>query len=70
MDVPCPIEEYDYVATHAEAAVVVAMLNIHATTHAAAPRKPRKCQNGETQAPVHSVEWNSRDLVILPNLLG
>ena len=40
MDVPCPIEECDYVATHAEVAVVVAMLNIHATTLAAAPREP------------------------------
>ena len=39
---PCPIEERDYVTTHAEAEVVVAMLNIHATTHTAAPREPRQ----------------------------
>lgn len=38
--VHCPIEGCNYTATHAEAAVVVAMLNIHATTHAAAPREP------------------------------
>ena len=35
MSVHCPIENCDYVATHAEAAGVVAMLNMHATTHAA-----------------------------------
>ena len=40
MNVPCPIEECDYVATHAEAAVVVAMLNIYVTTHTAAPSEP------------------------------
>ena len=36
----CPIEGCDYVAEHAEAVVVAAMLGIHATVHAAAPRAP------------------------------
>lgn len=36
----CPIEGCDYVATHTEAAVVAAMLSIHATVHAAVPREP------------------------------
>lgn len=33
VNVQCPIEGCDYEATHAEAAVVAAMLNIHAITH-------------------------------------
>lgn len=37
VSVRCPIENCDYVPTHAKAAV--AMLNIHATTHAAVPRE-------------------------------
>lgn len=40
MSARCPIESCDYVATHAEAAVIAAMLNIHATTHTAAHREP------------------------------
>ena len=40
----CPIEDCNYVATHAEAAVVV---NIHATTHAAVPREP--CANAKME---------------------
>ncbi|KAJ8342205.1 hypothetical protein SKAU_G00321330 [Synaphobranchus kaupii] len=36
----CPIEGCDYIARHAAAAVVAAMLSIHATVHVAAPRAP------------------------------
>ena len=35
VNVECPIEDCDYTATHAEAAVVAAMLSVHATE----PRK-------------------------------
>ena len=37
MNLHCPIKDCIYVARHAEAAVRVAMLNIHTTTHAAVP---------------------------------
>ncbi|XP_029282003.1 uncharacterized protein LOC115004500 [Cottoperca gobio] len=40
VDAECPIEGCDYVATHAAAAVVAAMLGVHATVHAAVPRAP------------------------------
>ena len=36
----CPIEGCDYIATHAEAAVVAAMLSIHATVHTAVSNVP------------------------------
>lgn len=39
VNVQCPIEGCDYIATHEETAVVVAMLNIHATAHTAPPRE-------------------------------
>ena len=38
VNVECPIEDCDYTATHAEAAVVAAMLSVHATVHVAVPR--------------------------------
>ena len=36
--VECPIDDCDYTATHAEAAVVAALLGVHATVHVAVPR--------------------------------
>ena len=38
VNVECPIEDCDYTATHAEAAVVAAMLSVHATVHVAVPQ--------------------------------
>ena len=38
MTVECPIDDCDYTATHAEAAVVAALLGVHATVHVAIPR--------------------------------
>ena len=38
--VECPIDDCDYTATHAEAAVVAALLGVHATVHVAVPRAP------------------------------
>ncbi|KAI0227058.1 hypothetical protein LSAT2_022494 [Lamellibrachia satsuma] len=38
VNVESPIEDCDYTATHAEAAVVAAMLSVHATVHVAVPR--------------------------------
>ena len=36
--VECPIDDCDYTATHAEAAVVAALLGVHATVHVTVPR--------------------------------
>ena len=38
VSVECPIEGCNYTATHAEAAVVVALLSIHASLHVTVPR--------------------------------
>ena len=55
VNVKCPIEDSDYTATHAEAAVVATLLSVHATVHVAVkPGAGRECENGETQAPGRS----------------
>ena len=36
--VECPIDDCDYTATHAEPAVVAALLGVHATVHVAVPQ--------------------------------
>lgn len=38
--VECPIEGCDYMATHVEAAVVAAMLSVHATVYVTVPQVP------------------------------
>ena len=66
----CPIEDCEYTATHAEAAVMAALMSVHATVHVAAPDAGFECDYGETEASDRRTCRNGRGLIILHNPLG
>lgn len=65
--VECPIKGCDYVATHAEVALVLALLSIHPTVHVAMPRAPGA--NAKTEK-LKRPSRSGRGLVVLKTRWG